>query len=222
VHEPRAAHARQAAVKLFIVVFFVFYFGAVFLRVDYFPLSWVPMYGQRSEHPVATFRIGDLQKRTEGFAAIRANGETLNISQYTLNIPKANFRRLYSQRAFNIGPPQHNRERAALMPFNRWWMETLVGPDPLHGKNYPKRLLDSINETFGYGPEDPLRIVQLVAHTGLAEYTQAQLDAGDLSQGIRTQAFSTITPAGTDVTVDGVTTHLVGYENSKPLQLNDD
>lgn len=222
MREQPAPTARQAAVKRFLVLYFVIFFGAVFLRIDYFPLSWVPMYGQRDHHPIATFRIGDLQRRREGFAALRANGETVSISARTLNIPNANFRRLYSQRAFNVGPPQHNRERAALIPFNRWWMETLIGPDPLHGKNYPKRLLQSVNETLGYPANDPRRIVQLVAHTGLVEYTQAQLDAGDLSQAVRSQAFSTITPAGTDVTVDGVTSHLAGYETNDPLQLNDD
>ena len=99
--------------KRFLAVFFAIYFGAVFLRIDYFPLSWVPMYGLHKPRAELTVGVGDLAIRTEGFAAIRANGERTRISARDLNVPSANFRRLYSQRAFNNGPPQHDRERVA-------------------------------------------------------------------------------------------------------------
>src|SRR4029434_10322761 len=98
--------------------------------------------------------------RKEGFVAIRANGERTRVSARHLNIPNANFRRLFTQRAFNHGPPQHRRERAALNSFNRWWYETLVGPDPTLNPNYSATLLASVNRTLDHGPDDPARIVQ--------------------------------------------------------------
>ncbi|MBF8293383.1 MAG: hypothetical protein HW392_2210 [Steroidobacteraceae bacterium] len=65
----------QRGVRLFLGIYFLITFGAVFLRVDYFPLSWVPMYGQRAPAGEKTFIIGDLERRKFGFGARRADGE---------------------------------------------------------------------------------------------------------------------------------------------------
>jgi hypothetical protein len=109
----------KQSVKRFLALYFLIFFGAIFLRVDYFPFSWVPMYGYHLAGENVTVGIGDKSERERGFAAQRANGERLYISADDLNVPNANFRRLYHQRAFNNGPPQDDRERAALIAFNR-------------------------------------------------------------------------------------------------------
>jgi hypothetical protein len=134
-----------------------------------------------------------------------------------LNIPHANFRRLYMQRAFNSGPPQHLRERLALMPFNRWWYEKLVGPDPLLGANYPAQLLRSINRTLGFGADDPRRIVWLEARLGLATFSQARLDAGDLSMPQVRQATAQVTETETILTIDGATQRIAGPGVHAPM-----
>jgi len=185
--------------KHFLALFFTIYFGAVFLRVDYFPLSWVPMYGLHKPSVDLTVGVGDKAVRTEGFFAQRANGERTRISARDLNVPNANFRRLYAQRAFNNGPPQHDRERVALIGFNRWWYETLVGEDPRNNRNYPAILLDSVNRTLGHGPTDPRRIVRLESHLDFARFARADLDEGNLRKPVVERRIAVITPQGTVV-----------------------
>jgi len=187
----------QAQTKRFLAIFFAIYFGAVFFRVDYFPLSWVPMYGLHETREELRVGVGDKEVRRQGFVAQRANGESLRISARDLNVPDANFRRLYAQRAFNNAPPQHDRERAGLIGFNRWWYETLVGPDPRLQRNYPGALLQSVNKTFGYGPNDPRRIVRLESHLDFARFNQAQLRSGNIRDPIVERHVAVITPEGT-------------------------
>jgi hypothetical protein len=211
----------QRGVRLFLGIYFLITFGAVFLRVDYFPLSWVPMYGRREPAGDKTFFIGDLERRKLGFGARRADGEQVFISPKTLNIPSANFRRLYMQRAFNGGPPHHTRERLALMPFNRWWYETLIGPDPLLGANYPAQLLRSINQTLGFGPDDSRRIVWLEAHVKQARFSQADLDIGDLSKPQVRHATVHVSEAETILTVEGSVQRIAGPRiNTPPLHVD--
>jgi hypothetical protein len=183
--------------RRFLAAFFTIYFGAVFLRIDYFPLSWVPMYGLHKGKDKVRVGVGDKEFRREGFVAVRADGERLRISARDLNVPNANFRRLFAQRAFNNAPPQHDRERAALIGFNRWWYETLVGPDPMLSRNYSGTLLESVNRTFGHGPTDPQRIVQLESHLDFATFTREQLDRGDVSNPLIERRVSVIRPEGT-------------------------
>ena len=193
-------NSKQSA-KRFLALYFLIFFGAIFLRIDYFPLSWVPMYGFHRAKPNVTVTIGDLDERKRGFAAWRANGEHLYISAEDLGVPNANFRRLYHQRAFNSGPPQDKRERAGLMPFNRWWYETFVGPDPMLDRRYAEQLLTSVNRTFGYGPQDPRRIVRLEAGLNKATFTRADVDEGNLSRPTVERRTAIITEQGSFVRI---------------------
>jgi hypothetical protein len=187
----------KSVIKRLIAGYFLVFFGAVFLRVDYFPFSWVPMYGFREESEFLTVAIGDIDRRELGFAAVRANGERTFLSRRDLNIPPANFRRLYQERAFGEGPPQHQRERAQLMAFNRWWYETLIGPDPAAGADYPRQVLNSVNRTFRLGETDPRRFVRLEVALDFATYTREQLDTGNLRSPVRERRTAIITPQGT-------------------------
>ena len=189
----------KKGVKRLIAAYFVIFFGAVLLRIDYFPFSWVPMYGFREESELLTVAVGDVDRRELGFAAMRANGERTFLSRRDLNVPPANFRRLYQERAFGEGPPQHKRERAELIAFNRWWYETLIGPDPLTGVDYPRDILNSVNRTFDLGPTDPRRFVQIEVPLDFATYTRAQLDSGDLNRPYRERRVAIITPSGTRI-----------------------
>ena len=196
----------EVAVKRFLLGFFLIFFGAVFLRVDYFPFSWVPMYGFREEKPFIVVAVGDLKRRDLGFTALRANGEQLFLNRRDLNMPPANFRRLYQERAFGEGPPQHRRERTGLMPFNRWWYETLIGEDPAKTADYQRDLLRSANATLGLGPDDPRRIVQLEAHLDFATFRQQDLDSGHLINPSIERRVALVTDKGTEI----IRTHLSG------------
>lgn len=187
----------KAKTKFFLAGYFAIFFGAVLLRIDYFPLSWVPMYGFREEAPLVTVAVGDLKRRDLGFGAVRADGERLFLSRRDLNIPPANFRRLYQERAFGEGPPQHRRERAELNAFNAWWYETLIGEDPAKNADYPRDILHSVNRTLDLGPDDPRRIVRLEAHLDFATFTREHLDTGDLVRPIRENRVAIITEQGT-------------------------
>ena len=198
--------ADKASVKRFLALYFIIFFGAIFLRVDYFPFSWVPMYGYHQAKPNLTVTIGNIDERKRGFAAWRANGEQLSVSARDLGVPNANFRRLYHQRAFNNGPPQDDRERAALMSFNRWWYETLVGPDPRLNKRYADQLLVSTNRTFGYGPQDPRRIVRLEATVTRATFTDADVAVGNLSRPVIHRRTAIITEEGAFISQHGKVT----------------
>jgi hypothetical protein len=187
----------RAGVKRFLALYFLVLFGAVFLRVDYFPLSWVPMYSLHRVQPVVEIPFGDEAVRDRGFLARRADGEWLYLSAGDLNVPDANFRRLYHQRAFNQGPPQDNRERYRLSAFNRWWYEALVGPDPLSFRDYPRDLLDSVNATLGHGPGDPRRIVRLQARLDFVRFGQEALRRGELEGAKRERRTVVVTPDDT-------------------------
>lgn len=190
-------------VKVFLLALFAVYFGAVFLRVDYFPLSWVPMYGQRHSGEQVHIVIGDKAARAKtGFLAERANGERTNITRHDLNVPSTHFRRFFHQRAYNRGPPQHRRERENLMPFNKWWYETLIGPDPLLTHNYALELLDSVNKTLGYGANDPMRIVRLEAKVKVATYSKEELAAGEIADPHAKTAIAIITPQDAKVVAE--------------------
>lgn len=186
----------KRSAKRFLALYFLIFFGAIVLRVDYFPFSWVPMYGYHQTKPNVTVTVGDLNQRRRGFAAWRADGGQLYISAEDLGVPNANFRRLYHQRAFNNAPPQDDRERAALAPFNRWWYETLVGPDPRLNKRYADQLLVSVNRTFDYGPKDPRRIVRLEATVTRASFTHEDVAVGNLSRPTVQQRTAIITEDG--------------------------
>lgn len=194
----------KRSVKRFLALYFLILFGAIFLRIDYFPLSWVPMYGYHEVKPNVTVTVGNIDERKRGFAAWRANGEQLYISAKDLGVPNANFRRLYHQRAYNNGPPQDDRERAALAPFNRWWYETLVGPDPRLNKRYADQLLVSINRTFGYGPTDPQRIVRLEVTVTRATFTDQDVAVGNLSRPTVLRRTAIITEKGAFISQGGV------------------
>lgn len=199
----------KKSAKRFIAIYFLILYGAVVLRVDYFPFSWVPMYGNHKVGEKLTVGIGDKGRREQGFRAKRASGETLYISRYDLGVPGANFRRLYQQRAFNQGPPQDAREREALIGFNRWWYETFVGPDPMLNPRYPMDLLSSVNRTFGYGPSDPRRIVQLEADLDMATFQYPDVLVGNLSRPSVQHATAIITERGAFLKTGNVLTPMV-------------
>ena len=64
-------------------------------------------------------------------------------------------------------------------------------------RNYSGTLLESVNRTFGHGPTDPQRIVQLESHLDFATFTREQLDRGDVSNPLIERRVSVIRPEGT-------------------------
>jgi hypothetical protein len=191
----------KRAAAWMVIAYFALFFGAVFLRVDYYPFTWVPMYGERETTAELNVKIGGLDKRGKGFRATLADGRVVYINRKDLNMPAANFRRLYNERMFGEGPPQHRRERRALNTFNNWWYETLVGPWSIQEAMYPRQVLDSVNRTLGRGPSDPDRVVKIQAEIGQISLTREHRSSGDLGALSQVDLVSTVTPEGHEISV---------------------
>lgn len=184
-----------------LVAYFAIFFGAVLLRVDYYPFTWVPMYGHRDVSPVLLVTVGDLDKRGDGFRATFADGTVRYITRKNLNMPGPNFRRLYDERMFGEGPPQFRRERLELSTFNRWWYDTLVGPLDIPDGMYQEQVLTSINHTLGRSPGDPDYIVSIEAEVGQIQLTREQRRAGTFSALHQTDLLSKVTLDGVRISV---------------------
>lgn len=179
--------------------FFAVTYGAVLLRVDYFPLTWVPMYGQRGMAPVLDVTVGIPEARERGLVATRADGRIEYLRAKALGVPPANFRRLYSERMFGEGPPQHARERLELAAVNRWWYDRLIGPQGLHPGLYQNQLLDSVNRMLNRRSGTAGEIVALRATVGRISLSRAQRDRGEFSVLDHDTLTATATRTGTRI-----------------------
>ena len=171
---------KKKSVTKLLIAFHVVTLGAVFFRVDTFPLTWVPMYSQFLGQTVLSAPVGDKAKLRNGFQVTTAAGETEFIGPKTLNVPNAAFRRLYTERAFGKGPPKHLRERERLNPLSDAIFD-LFYEDPRTGIDWHSRLLDMMNETLERRPSDPNYIVKAVASYEFTNIPRDVRRAGDLS-----------------------------------------
>ncbi len=153
--------------------------GAVFFRVDTFPLTWVPMYSQYLGVDVVSVPVGDKAKLRNGFQVTTAAGETEFVGPKDLNVPNAAFRRLYTERAFGKGPPKHLRERERLNPLSDA-VFNLFYADPRTNIDWHSRLLDMMNKTLGREPGDANYIVKAVATYEFTNISREVRRAGDL------------------------------------------
>lgn len=184
-----------------VVLYCGVFFGAVLLRVDYYPFTWVPMYGERQTEDLLLVTVGDLKKRQQGFRATLADGSTEYLDRKDLNIPSPNFRRLYAERMFGEGPPQFQRERLALAGINRWWYDTLIGPLDIPEGMYQQQVLDSINRTLERGPSDPRHVASIEAEVGQIAVTREQRRSGNFSALNPTQLRAKATADGSLISV---------------------
>lgn len=186
----------KKAVTKFLIAFHVVTLGAVFLRVDTFPLTWVPMYSQFLGKDVLSVPVGDKAKLRQGFEVTTAAGETEFIGPKDLNLPNAAFRRIYTERAFGKGPPKHLRERERLNPlsdavFNMFY------EDPRSGIDWHARILDMMNKTLARAPGDSDYIVQAVAtyeFTNISREARREGDLSDMNIKMRTAIIKKTAP----------------------------
>lgn len=155
-------------------------FGAVFLRIDTFPLTWVPMYSLFQGEGDLVVTIGDKAQKKKGFEVLTAAGETQFVNNDDLNIPSNAFRRIYYQRAFGKGPPKHRRERVNLNGFSNAIFD-LWYKDPATSVDWESRLMDMLNITLERRPGDPNYITQAIAVSDFAVLPREQRRRGDLS-----------------------------------------
>lgn len=176
----KRASVTKRAVTRFLIFFHIVTLGAVFLRVDTFPLTWVPMYSQFHGMNTLSVPVGDKAKLRKGFEVTTASGDVEFIGPKAMNIPNAAMRRIYTERAFGKGPPKHLRERANLNPLSDA-VFNLFYEDPRTNIDWHSRILDMMNKTLDRAPGDPNYIVEARASYEFTNISREVRRAGDLS-----------------------------------------
>jgi hypothetical protein len=149
-------------VNRFLVAWLCVTWGAALLRLDYFPLTWAPMYSAWQPEEVTSNRVVEDAVYMRGLLVTRRDGSTGHLGARELNIVRNHMYRLYYQRAFGQPPVTWRHAVASLSPFNRW----LRGLEP--GEEGPPddtefRVFRSLNRTFGLEPDDPGFVVRVQA-----------------------------------------------------------
>jgi len=124
-----ASKVKKRSVTKLLVGSHIVILGAIIFRVDTFPLTWVPMYSLFKPTPTLSVPVGDKAKLKKGFEVTTVSGTTEFVGPRELNIPSAAFRRIYTQRAFGVGPPKHKKERHRLNPISKAVFNQFY-PDP--------------------------------------------------------------------------------------------
>ena len=171
----------RRTVTWILVMYLTIIWGAVIFRIDYFPLTWVPMYSSYYPDDTITARIGAPERMAKGILVTHRNGETSYISHKDLNIPKSNFQRLYYQRMFDTGPPKHRQGNRNLSSLNRW-IRGLEDGEANFSVDWGWRMFWSLNKSLGYEPQDPRFIVQAEALYQNRIYRKSDLMKQDVSR----------------------------------------
>jgi hypothetical protein len=157
----------KRAITGLLVVHLVLCWTAVVLRIDRFPLTWAPMYSVYVPKEGTEYKTTHKNRRfvlRKGWKATHRDGSTSWVSGRMLNVPRRGIWRLYYQRTYGKGPPRHKQANHDAGTVDRWLWGLEPGEDFVD-RNWPRRLFESINKTFGHRPEDPQFIVELTAQS---------------------------------------------------------
>lgn len=186
---------KRSVTKLLIISHIVI-LGAVFLRADPFPLTWVPMYSVFKGGDTLSVAIGDKPKLKKGFEVLTASGEIEYINKKDLNIPGGAFRRIYTERAFGVGAPDQIRARYKRNFISQFVFETFY-PDTARVIDWGPLIIDMFNKTLEREEGDPDYIVQVTASYEFTNFDREALRRGDLSEmngRMRTSVMTKETP----------------------------
>ena len=157
----RAVSVSRPPTKASLALAFYFLIALVIptaLRIDRFPLSWAPMYAMNRSSDSMWVSVFDGESvRTRGFEIVRRDGSTGWLSHVDMNIPFRAFGKIFTQRAFGLGPPKHRRAIDD------------AGQIDLVRVDWASRIMTAANETLGLRPEDPRFIVEMRARRSLVE-----------------------------------------------------
>ena len=94
----------KRTITLILVGYLITIWAAVIFRIDYFPLTWVPMYSVYEPRETIAVKVWDKDKYRKGLKVTHRDRSTSYVSYKDLNIPQPNFRRLYYSRIFGTAP----------------------------------------------------------------------------------------------------------------------
>ena len=171
----------KRTVTLILVAYLTIVWGAVIFRIDYFPLTWVPMYSVYEPRETIAVKVWDKDKYRKGLKVTHRDGSTSYVSYKDLNIPKPNFRRLYYSRIFGTAPPKHKQGNTELGPMNRW-IRGLEEDEPNFSVDWEWRMFWTLNKTLRHEPHDPKFIVRIEADHQKRIYRKADLLTGHVGK----------------------------------------
>ncbi len=134
-------------------------------RLDYFPMTWAPMYSAviASDDYVVSSMDKDKLKEN-GFLVKHQDGTRSKVNYKDLNIPFRSFWRIYSQRPYHIGPQVH---RFAINE---------DGPYDVIKKDWEKLVFDIINKTLAYDTTHPKYVVEVTVAKSFLFFTDSKSD----------------------------------------------
>lgn len=182
----------KSATNKLLIAFHAVVLGAIFLRIDYFPLTWVPMYSQFHGIEDLTLPVGDMPRMKRGYLVTTASGTTGFVGPKELNMPNANFRRIYYERSYGVGPPKYRRERASLNPLSNWLYDQLY-PDPAIYIDWEARVMDTLNRSLELKRGDAGYIVRAEVVSDFATFTREQRRQGQLDNYKMTRRNAVLT-----------------------------
>ena len=168
-------------VNIILILYLIVIWSAVIFRIDRFPLTWVPMYSVYQPSETISKSIRDKAAMKKGLRVTHRDGSISYVSYKDLNIPKANFRRLYSSRIFGTDPPKHKQGNTSLGSINRW-IRGLDENERNFSVDWEWRMFWTLNKTLQFEPADPKFITRIESSKQRRAYRKADLAKGDASK----------------------------------------
>jgi len=171
----------RRTITCLLVLYWIVVWAAVIFRIDYFPLTWVPMYSVYAPSDTISAKVWDKDQYKKGLKVTHRDGSISYVSYKDLNIPKPNFRRLYYSRIFGTAPPKHKQGNTELGPLNRW-IRGLDKGELYFSVDWEWRMFWTINKTLGHEPPDPQFIIRMETQHQKRIYRKADLFHGHTSK----------------------------------------
>jgi len=168
----------RRTVNIIIALYLIVVWAAVIFRIDRFPLTWVPMYSVYEPSETISTSIRDKAAIKKGFRVTHRDGSISYVSYKDLNIPKPNFRRVYSAIIFGHDPPKHKQGNTSLGSVNRW-IRGLDDNERNFSVDWEWRMFWTFNKTFQFKPADPKFIIRIESSHQIRVYKKADLLKGD-------------------------------------------
>ncbi|MDA1121911.1 MAG: hypothetical protein O2887_15720 [Bacteroidetes bacterium] len=150
-------------VSIIIILYLIYLTIPVIFRLDYFPMTWAPMYSAVKASDNYVISTLDLENvRNEGFIAKHQDGSMSNITYKDLNVPFRSFWQIYSQRTYGFGPQVHRFAVNEHGPYN--YIE----------RDWETKLFSTINKTLGYDQTNPKYVVELTVSKSFLFFTNTK------------------------------------------------
>ncbi|MCZ0942549.1 MAG: hypothetical protein OXJ53_05800 [Gammaproteobacteria bacterium] len=140
-------------------MYFAVALTAVMTRFDEFPWTWVPMYSTYTVGDHVTVPLRDKTDLSKGLLVARRNEEVGWVDAKQLNVPSRNYWRIHLQRMNGKGAAKYAQARMNLGALNQRLWGGSRNPNVLEPVNWDRRVLTSLNRTFGLHPTDPMFII---------------------------------------------------------------